>query len=170
MPDTTENFEWEKPEVGGDEGAWGDELNETLDAIDTDLQAVKDTADAALPSSGVAAQAGRLDTKIATMARVDLGGVTGAVELDLTDALYFIAAIGGNTTFSITGVPSGAFATGVILRLTNAGAHTVAFPVSVKWPGGVIPSFTAAGIDIVVLLTDDNGVTFRGMVAGRNIR
>lgn len=168
MPTT--NYLWPFPEDGGDEGAWGQILNDTLEDIDEDVKAVSTVANGALTKTGVTAQTGRLDTKAATMARVTRGSVSGAVVLNLETGLYIIATITGTTAFTFSNVPSGAFVTGVILRLTNAGAHTVSFPAEVKWPGGVQPGFTADGVDIVVLLTDDSGTTFRAMVAGRDIR
>lgn len=48
----TTNYGWTKPTVGADDNAWGDELNGDLDSIDTDLKAVSDVADAALPATG----------------------------------------------------------------------------------------------------------------------
>lgn len=170
MPNPTDNFGWDKPEVGVDEGAWGDKLNTALDDIDEDLQAVKDTADAALASTGTVSQTGRLDTKTGTMARVALGSVSGATVLDVTDGQYFIATITGTTAFTFDNVPSGAFVFGLILRLVNAGAHTVSFPASVQWPEGAEPEFTASGTDMLVMLTDDDGTTWRAMVVGRDIR
>lgn len=47
MPDPTTNFGWDVPAVGGDNNAWGALLNIVFDDIDTDLQTVKVTADAA---------------------------------------------------------------------------------------------------------------------------
>lgn len=164
------NYEWDKPVVGADEGAWGDELNTILDSIDEDLKAVSDVADAALPAAGTAVQTGRLDTKTATMARVALGSVSGAVVIDVTEGQYLMLTIAGTTAISFENVPAGSFVTGIILRLTNAGAHTVSFPASVKWPAGASPEFTSSGTDIVVMLTDDDGTTWRAMVAGKDIR
>jgi hypothetical protein len=40
----TTNYGWDQPTVGGDEDTWGDELNDTLEAIDIDLKAVADAA------------------------------------------------------------------------------------------------------------------------------
>lgn len=47
MADTT-NYEWAKPTVGGDTGAWGTILNAAIDAIDLDLFAAEAKADVSL--------------------------------------------------------------------------------------------------------------------------
>lgn len=44
---TTTNFGWEIPDVDADADTWGDIQNTLFQAIDTQLKAVKDTADAA---------------------------------------------------------------------------------------------------------------------------
>jgi hypothetical protein len=166
MPTT--NFLWETPDNGGDEGSWGTILNATLEEIDADLKAAKDTADAALPKTG-GVVTGRVDLKTATIAKSDLGGVSGTVTLDLAVAQYFTLSITGPTALVFANVPAGTFAIGVILRVTNGEAALLTWPVSVQWPGGTKPVLTTDGVDILVLLSDDSGTTWRGMVAARDI-
>ena len=50
------------------------------------------------------------------------------------------------------------------MQLTNGGAYTITWPSSIKWSGGTAPKFTASGIDIVVLTTNDAGATWYGIV------
>lgn len=167
MPET-ENYDWNLPTVGGDNGAWGTELNETIEAIDAELKSVSDVADAALPKAG-GVMSGRLDSKTSSMARVDKGSVSGSVSLDLAVANYFTMTLTGATTLTFTNVPTGTFATAMILRIVNGGA-LVTWPASVDWPSATTPTLTAAGTDLVALITDDNGTTWRGMVVGRDLR
>ena len=53
MPDTTTtNYGWIIPEVGASDDTWGAKLKTLFETQDTDLDAVSDVADAALPAAG----------------------------------------------------------------------------------------------------------------------
>jgi hypothetical protein len=169
MPDPTTNYGWDLPNVGGDVGAWGTVANNVWNAIDTVVKAVSDIANAALAKAG-GVMTGRLDAKTATMARVDKGAISGAQSLDLSAGQYFTLTVSGALTLSITNPPAGQFAYGIILRITNGGSSVITWPASVKWPSASAPVLTAAGIDIIVLLSDDNGVTFKGILAAKDVR
>jgi len=45
-------FGWATPVVGGANNSWGGALNDMFEQMDTDVGAIKDTADAALPKAG----------------------------------------------------------------------------------------------------------------------
>lgn len=92
-----------------------------------------------------------------------LGNTTGNKAIDVSKGAYITCTITGNTTFSFTGVPQMG-ATVVVMQLTNGGAYTITWPSSIKWAGGKAPKFTASGIDIVVLTTNDAGATWYGIV------
>ena len=92
-----------------------------------------------------------------------LGNVSGTKAVNLTEGLAISATITGATTFSFTDVPQTG-ATVVVMQLTNGGAYTITWPSSIKWSGGTAPKFTASGIDIVVLTTNDAGATWYGNV------
>lgn len=164
----TTNFGWDKPTVGGDSGAWGTKLNTLADDVDADLKTVKDTADAALPKTG-GVMTGRVDVKTSTIARQDKGSISGAQSLDLAVAQYFSLQVGGALTLSIVNAASGTVAQGIVLRIVNGGAFAITWPASVKWPNGSAPAFTVAGTDVVVLLTDDNGTTWRAVIAMKDV-
>lgn len=164
----TANYNWNKPTVGGSDGAWGQTLNDTVDAIDAQMKTTSDVATSALPKAG-GTMTGQVNVKTATLARVDKGSVSGATPLDLSAGNYFTLTPTGPTTLSFTNVPTGAFTTAVILKITNGGAN-ITWPAGTKWPGGTSPTLTASGIDIVVMMTDDDGTTWRAMVAGYDIR
>ena len=51
MPSTT-IFGWAMPIVGGSNNAWGAAANDMFEQMDTDVGAINDTADAALPKAG----------------------------------------------------------------------------------------------------------------------
>lgn len=92
-----------------------------------------------------------------------LGNVSGTKAVNLTEGLAVSATITGATTFSFTDVPQTG-ATVVVMQLTNGGAYTITWPSSIKWAGGTAPKFTATGVDIVVLTTNNAGNAWYGIV------
>lgn len=156
------------PTVGGDTGSWGTKLNTALDAIVVFVNGLETSLAAKLGRAG-GVMTGRVDVFTETMARVDKGSLSGAQALDLATAQYFTITVGGALTLSLTNMPAGTFAYGVILRLTNPGSAAITWPAGTKWPGGSAPAFTVAGVDLVTLITDDNGTTWRAS-AVRDLR
>lgn len=159
MP-TTANYGWTTPTVGGSSGTWGTTLNALADAIDSQVKTTDNLAAAALARTG-GAMTGRVDLHSGTMKLVAKGTISGAQSLDLATANYFTMTINGATTLSITNVPSGTWATGLILRIVNGGSATITWPASFKWPGGTAPVLTSSGTDMLALVTDDSGTTWR---------
>lgn len=91
----------------------------------------------------------------------DLGTISGAVTIDLSAGLSVSATIGGATTLAFAGVPTGGSVV-VVLRLTNGGSDAVTWPTTISWANSKAPTLTAAGTDMVVLVTDDGGATWMG--------
>lgn len=130
---------------------------DAADAADTKAQNAQTTANSAMKVfSG---------TTLAPLAEKfqALGNVTGSKAINLNNGLAISATITGATTFSFTNVAQTG-ATVVVMQLTNGGAYTITWPTSIKWTGGKAPKFTASGIDIVVLTTNDAGATWYGNV------
>jgi len=155
----TLNYLWSKPTVGGSSGTWGTELNTLADDADADLKTVENTATAALPKAG-GVMTGRLDAHSGTLKLVAKGSISGAQSLDLAAANYFTMTITGATTISVSNVPSGTFATGLIMRIVNA-ASQITWPAAFKFPGGTAPVLTTSGTDMLAMVTDDSGTTWR---------
>lgn len=164
----TTNYGWVTPTDGGSNGAWGALLNTLFQAIDSALFAVSAVASAALPKGG-GVMTGRLDSLVATMARVDKGSVSGAQSLDLAVAQYFTIAPTAGVVLTFANTPTSVGATAMIIRSTNGGTRFT-WPASVKWPSGTAPTLTVAGVDLIVLITDDDGTTWRGVVVARDVR
>ena len=53
------------------------------------------------------------------------------------------------------------------LELTNPGAFTLTWPAGMKWPGGVAPTRTVAGVDLYEFVCRD-GTTVRGAQAQKD--
>ena len=126
------------------------------------VKAAVDTSAATKLSLSGGTMTGNVALKTTTMTRVDMSSATA---IDQAEGNYFTKTVAANTTFTITNVPSGTVASGFILELTNGGAYTTTFPASVKWAGGVAPTLTASGVDVLVFITDDAGTTWRGAVS-----
>jgi hypothetical protein len=93
-------------------------------------------------------------------------GNTGATRtLDLNDANFFSATLDQACTFTFSDPAASGDFCGFVLALTNGGAFTITWPASVDWSGGVAPSLTVSGLDILVFVTYDAGTTWHGMVA-----
>ena len=81
---------------------------------------------------------------------------TGTVTVDVRIASHHILTVGGNITVSFVGWTSGVVEH-VSIKLTNAGAHTVTWGAEVDFPGGTEPSWTSAGTDFILAMTDNAG-------------
>jgi hypothetical protein len=94
-----------------------------------------------------------------------LGGISGATTINVTDGCYVTATSAGITTWIFTFPAPTDNASGFVLELTNGGTYTQNWPLSVKWPGGTAPELTATGTDVLIFITKDNGVTWRGAIS-----
>lgn len=159
-----------EPVVNGDDNAWGTKLNTALDAIVAQINA-NTTSDAGkLPITG-GALSGRLDAHSATLVHAALASAS-PITMDVAAANSFAATISGATTLAFAnaaGLPV-ATLTGIVLRLINGGSAALTWPASVKWPGGSQPALTVAGTDLLVFTSDDQGTTWRGVLAAKDVR
>lgn len=160
MPQTP-NFDWELPDVGGDDDTWATIVNAAFDAIDEDLQAVKDTADAAL-TSAYAELLGNVTVN---------GSVSGTRQLDLSLERNFTLTLSGNTTFQFTNCPGGMVQ--FVVKVVQTGTpFTVSWPASVKWasPSSAVSTSapvldaTANRYHVLRFTTLDGGTTWIGEV------
>jgi hypothetical protein len=87
-----------------------------------------------------------------------------ASEINLANGNVFTKTISADTTFTITGVPTGKAAT-FSLVLTNGGAYAITWPASVKWPNGSVPTLATTGVDLLTFLTPDGGTTWYGLLS-----
>ncbi len=167
--DPTVNYSWNLPTVGGDAGAWGAALNvifgDDSTGIDAIVKAVSVIADAALSRAG-GTMTGEILTLTQAFTAGSLGSMSGTVTMDLDAANAFFGTATGTLTFAFSNVPTGFVF--LILEITNGGSQTMTFPSSVKWPGGTVPTFTVAGVDVVNMYTRDGGTTWRAVLGQAN--
>ena len=60
----------------------------------------------------------------------------------------------------------------LILKQDGSGGRTLAWPASMRWPGGVKPEISAAknAVDFFAFVTGDGGATWYGFTGGRDFR
>lgn len=97
---------------------------------------------------------GLLYTKTQYFTVVALGNIITTATVDLTTGSTFTGTVTGNVVISFTGAPPAGKDQTVYLKLTNGGAFTTTFAAGTKFPGGVTPTFTAAGKDLYAVWYD----------------
>lgn len=97
-----------------------------------------------------------------------LGNVSGSTTINLESGNYISATATGNVTWTFSNPPANPNAGGFILELANGGAYTMTWPGGTAWPGGVAPSLTASGTDVLTFITDNAGTTWRGVASMLN--
>lgn len=111
-------------------------------------------------------------TAAQTFSRGVFTGKTTSVanNLDLSLGNVFTHTLSGNTSFTVSNVPATGTTATVILDLTNGGAHTITWWSGVKWSGGVAPTLTASGRDMLGFITHDGGTTWSGFLMGLDLK
>lgn len=97
--------------------------------------------------------------------------------VDLKDDVVIDVRLGGVFTKTITEPVTlsvmGEFIEGVttfVLHLTNGGLEEVVFWEGISWPGGMPPTLTAYGTDLLGFMTIDAGLSWFGVVLGQNYK
>lgn len=93
-----------------------------------------------------------------------------AEDIDLATANLFTKTITANTTLTLSNVPADGQVISFILELTNAGAFAVTWFANANFSGGVAPTLTAAGRDIIGCYTHDAGATWNVLVLAYDVK
>jgi hypothetical protein len=100
-------------------------------------------------------------------APVNLGNLTGTINIDWSQGQMFYGTLTGNTTFTFSNATSGQT---IIIDVAQTGTNTftVTWP-TMKWPAGTMPTMTtgAATSDITTVI--DLAGTFKG-VSQQNVK
>jgi hypothetical protein len=90
--------------------------------------------------------------------------VTGAQTIDLELGNFVTLTQTGQVTLTVTHPAATGKGCGFVLEVVNGGAYSgLVWFTNIKWPGGVAPSLTAAGTDVLAFMTHDAGTTWRGV-------
>lgn len=125
-----------------------DQLAQLKARVDTLSQALRDVIDYGIPL------------------RVAVAGT----DIDITSGSVFTKTISSPTSFTVSSLYTSGRVNNFILELTNGGSAAVIFAFSPKWQGGVQPSFTTSGKDVLNFYSYDNGATWNGFLLGRDVR
>lgn len=108
----------------------------------------------------------------APVTRLQIGGNYGlvattiassnSININCASGNYFLATANASAAvISFTNAPANS-AYGFVLVLSNGGSNSVTWANTPKWPGGVSPTLTASGVDVLTFFTNDAGATWRG--------
>lgn len=104
---------------------------------------------------------------LTTISLRETKAVIGASNIDMAVGNCFTRSITANTTFTVSNVPAAGTVGSFILDLTNGGAFTITWWANMKWAGGLAPTLTASGRDVLGFFTHDAGATWNGLVLGK---
>jgi hypothetical protein len=132
---------------------------------------------AQLQETGITGSLEVTDTTNATsyaLLQNKLGGISGAVTINITSGSYISADIEGGTSFQFTGAPTDTKSSSFILELQNGGLYAVVWPANIQWENSETPILSyqtgPVTVDILVFTTDDGGQTLRGSLSVRNAK
>jgi hypothetical protein len=106
--------------------------------------------------------ANRLTLQNYAVIRNQLGNVIGSRTINLNLGGYVSATSTGITTWAFTNPTASPNASGFVLELTNGGSFVQVWPTTVRWPSSIPPTLTTTGVDLLVFITDDGGLNWRG--------
>lgn len=81
-------------------------------------------------------------------------------DIDCSLGNYFTKTCNGNSTFTISNVPTSRAFT-IALEVTHT-SGTLTWPAAIKWPADTPPTLTAGKTHLFVFVTDDGGTRWRG--------
>lgn len=93
-----------------------------------------------------------------------------ASDIDLSKGNYFTKTISGNTTFTVSNVPTSGSVASFILDLTNGASATITWWTTFKYAGGLVPQLTASGRDVIGFYTHDGGTTWNFLLLAKDIK
>ncbi len=96
--------------------------------------------------------------------------VVAASNIDVSLANYFTKTLTGVTTFTVSNAPASGTVSAFTLELTNGGDYVINWWSGMKWSGGIPPTLTQGGTDVLGFYTLDGGTTWRGCVVTKDIR
>lgn len=89
--------------------------------------------------------------------------------IDLSLGSVYYKTISGNTTLSVSNLPTSGQVRSFTLEITNGGSAVVTWWAGIAWTAGTPPALTASGLDVLEFYTRDGGATWRGFRSARAV-
>ncbi len=123
---------------------------------------------AGILASQPTAISGRLQVAAESYTVTALGSVSGTQTLNMATSSEWTMTLTGPTTLAFTNTLGANTSQVFYLRFTNAGntGNSIAWPSGTQFAGGVVPTFTSGGIDLVGVKYDTTSSTFFVFVIG----
>ncbi len=100
-----------------------------------------------------------------------LGSAGGTRTADFSAGNVVTATVATSAnTFAVTNPPATGIYGGFTLILTNGGSQTVTWMTTTIWGGGVAPTLTASGVDVLTFFTINGGTTWYGFLVGADVK
>lgn len=96
---------------------------------------------------------------------LDLGDITGSVEVDLSVATIQKVALVGAVAFSFVGAPPADQTGTFMLHIVNPGLHAIAWPASVDFGDDTLTGLPASGRARFAFTTDDGGESWDAVLS-----
>ncbi len=93
-----------------------------------------------------------------------------ANNIDLATGNLFTKTISGDTTLTISNALADGNVNSFVLELTNGGSAVVTWFSGVKWAGGIAPTLTASGKDILGFYSHDGGTTWNILGVNKDVK
>lgn len=89
--------------------------------------------------------------------------------IDVAAGNHFQKTVTGAVTLKPVNIPPAGRVAVLLLHVVNGGTN-VTFWSNIKWAGGVKPTLTVSGRDVLSFSTKDGGLTWDGFVVGQDVK
>lgn len=97
----------------------------------------------------------------------DITATGSTTTIDYSLGKFIRLRLEASTSLILTGWPIPDRQARMTIEIQNTGSYTITWPVSVLWPaGGIVPTATPNGTDVIVLSTTSGGTVVYGFPAG----
>ena len=94
----------------------------------------------------------------------------GANDINLAQGNLFTKTISGVTALTISNALAAGNVNSFVLELTNAGSAVITWFSGVKWAGGIAPTLTTSGKDILGFYSHDGGTTWNILGINKDVK